>query len=72
MSCGVNEVDAAVTRWSAPTALPRSTEATATGAGAGTGAGVVTGGGVLVVVGTVVAALAVPSFVRYRVTRPRT
>lgn len=30
------------------------------------------GGGVLVVVGTVVVALAVPSFVRYRVTRPRT
>jgi hypothetical protein len=28
------------------------------------------GGGVLVVIGTVVAALAVPSFVRYRVTRP--
>ena len=27
------------------------------------------GGGVLVVVGTVVAALAVPAFVRYRVTR---
>ena len=30
------------------------------------------GGGVLVVVGTVVASLAVPSFVRYRVTRPAT
>ncbi len=30
------------------------------------------GGGVLVVVGVVVAALAVPSFVRYRVTRPLT
>ncbi len=28
------------------------------------------GGGVLVVIGTVVAALAVPSFVRYRITRP--
>jgi hypothetical protein len=28
------------------------------------------GGGVLVVVLTVVAAIAVPSFVRYRVTRP--
>ena len=27
------------------------------------------GGGVLVVIGTVIAALAVPSFVRYRVTR---
>jgi hypothetical protein len=27
------------------------------------------GGGVLVVVGTIIAALAVPSFVRYRVTR---
>jgi len=30
------------------------------------------GGGVLVVAGTVLAALAVPSFVRYRVSRPRT
>ncbi len=29
------------------------------------------GGGVLVVIGTVVASLAVPSFVRYRITRPR-
>ncbi len=40
-------------------------------AGVGTAAAAA-GGGVLVVIGTVVAALAVPSFVRYRVTRPRT
>ncbi|MBM7508310.1 MFS family permease [Nocardioides salarius] len=40
--------------------------ATAAGVGAGAAAA---GGGVLVVVGTVVAALVVPSFVRYRITR---
>ncbi len=40
--------------------------ATAAGVGAGVAAA---GGGVLVVVGTVVAALVVPSFVRYRITR---
>lgn len=41
--------------------------ATAAAVGTATAAA---GGGVLVVVGTVVAALAVPSFVRYRLTRP--
>jgi MFS family permease len=43
----------------------------ATAAAVGTAAAAA-GGGVLVVVGVVVAALAVPSFVRYRVTSPRT
>jgi len=43
----------------------------ATAAAVGTAAAAA-GGGVLVVVATVVAALAVPSFVRYRVSRPRT
>ncbi|MGI8644880.1 MAG: MFS transporter [Nocardioides sp.] len=41
--------------------------ATAAAVGTATAAA---GGGVLVVIGTVVAALAVPSFVRYRLTRP--
>jgi MFS family permease len=43
----------------------------ATAAAVGTAAAAA-GGGVLVVVGVVVASLAVPSFVRYRITRPTT
>ncbi|MEH3053723.1 MAG: hypothetical protein PGN13_06885 [Patulibacter minatonensis] len=43
------------------------TGAAAASVGAGAAAA---GGGVLVIAGTVIAALAVPSFVRYRLTRP--
>jgi hypothetical protein len=49
---------------------PRIADVAHGAAAAATGAAVAaTGGGVLVVVLTVVAALAVPAFVRYRVTR---
>jgi MFS family permease len=49
---------------------PRVADVLHGAAAAGVGAGAAAaGGGVLTVVGTVVAALAVPSFVRYRITR---
>ena len=49
---------------------PRVADVVHGAAAAATGAAVAAaGGGVLVVVGTVAAALAVPAFVRYRVTR---
>lgn len=49
---------------------PRVADVAHGAAAAGTGAAVAAaGGGVLVVIGTVLAALAVPAFVRYRVTR---
>ena len=52
---------------------PRLADALHGAAAAATGTAVAaTGGGVLVVIGVVVAALVVPSFVRYRVTGPTT